>query len=84
MTHVTLVFEDNGERVHVECTRLTIAASEVEDNDYVACPYSGFVHVHSVRTEGTFAVLIDCHEHEHMYPLTATLEIARPRAEIQA
>lgn len=84
MSHVTLVFEADGERVNVDCNRVTELATEVVEGDYVACPYSGFVHVHSVRVEGAFAVLVDCHDHEHMYPVDRLLEIARPRPEVQA
>jgi len=84
VTQVTLVFENGDERVHIPCNRVSQVASDVQDGDYIACPYSGFVHVHAVKLEGKYAVLIDCHEHEHMYPLDKMLEIARPMAEVQA
>ena len=75
---MTLVF-DNGERTeHVNCARLQQLAPDVQRGDYIACPFSGFVHVHEVRVEGNTVFLTDCHDFEHIYSASKLLEIARP------
>ena len=81
---MTLVFDDRGERVCVDCHRLSILAADVEAEDYVACPHTGFVHVHEVRELGSFSVLVDCHDHEHMYPRGSRVEVARPLPDVKA
>lgn len=78
MSKVTLVFDDGRGQLHVECNRVKVAPSEVREGDFLACPHVGFVHVMETRTEGNVVYLTDPHGHEHIYFLSAQLEVARP------
>lgn len=83
MSEVTLLFADHdtGERLEVHCARMQVLAPDVKVDDYVACPFVGFIHVHGVRLVGRAVYLLDCHDHEHIYKSRDLLEVARPHPE---
>lgn len=79
MSHIVLVFGDGpDDTVEVPCSRMQLLAPDVKPGDYVACPFTGFIHVHSVRAEGKLVFIEDCAEREHAYRTGDLLEVGRP------
>jgi len=79
VSHIVLVFGDGpDDTVEVPCARMQVLAPDVQLGDYVACPFTGFIHVHGVRVDGDLVYLEDCGEREHIYRTRDLLEVGRP------
>lgn len=79
MSEVTLQFEEDGYLREVVCNRMKLRACDVQVGDYVACPFSGFVHVHDIETRRRTIYFTNCAGHQHLYKIDDLLELARPK-----
>jgi hypothetical protein len=81
VSRLVLTFDGDGDEERVVCDRVRSVAGAVEIGDFIACPYSGFVHVHDIKRRGRVVYLVDCDEREHLYNENTVLELARPNGE---
>jgi hypothetical protein len=82
VSRVVLVFDGDHEGddpVEVVCDRMKLRACDVQAGDFIACAFTGFIHVHEIETRGRIIYFTDCIEHQHLYRVDDLLELARPQ-----
>jgi len=81
---VILVTASEDGTVRVPCERhIKSAPNDLREDDYVSCPFSGFITVKKVSFQKSWVVIEDEFGAEHFYPPGVCVDVLRPMISMQ-